>query len=252
MAGRPLDTPERRSGFRKDLTAAVCRIVDKSVQDAYRQEIQNRFDAMFGARPASVTAGQGKIGQWGSKGLKGRPGTPPFVLGGDAVKQGLGNVRRMPYEILLAVVVNHPELLHRHGEALAMLHFSGGSLDKLRAAVIDLAARHPQLDSGQLQNHLRDLGFSAALDGLMARTGSSKFTLPSAGVAQAEEGLLHVMAMLREQEVDAELKDAARALTEDMSDENLARFEAARQLKLEAESRRNDLDRDDLGLIFKP
>jgi hypothetical protein len=96
------------------------------------------------------------------------------------------------------------------------------------------------------------LGFSATLDGLMARTGSSKFTLPSAGVALAEEGLLHVMAVLREPEVDAELKAAARALSEDMSEENLARFEAARQLKLEVESRRNDLDRDDPGLIFKP
>lgn len=252
MAGRSLDTPERRSGFRKDLSAAVGRIVDKSVQDAYRQEIQNRFDAMFGNRPASGAGGQNKVGQWGSKGLKGKPGAPPFVLGGDAAKQGLGGMRRMGVETVMATVVNHPELLHRHSEALAALHLAGGVLDKLRAAVIDLAARNPQLDSGQLQNHLRDLGFSAALDGLMARTGSSKFTLPSAGVAQAEEGLLHVMAVLREPEVDAELKAAARALTEDMSEENLARFEAARQLKLEVESRRNDLDRDDSGLIFKP
>ncbi len=257
LAGRPLDTPERRSGFRKDLVQAVGRIVDKSVQDAYREEIHNRFDALFGRRPAADgrgqgAIGQGKIGQWAAKGLKGRPGTPPFMLGGDAAKQGLGGMRRMGVETVMATVINHPELLHRHSEALAALHLAGGPLDNLRAAVIDLAARHPQLDSGQLQNHLRDLGFSAALDGLMARTGSSKFTLPSAGVAQAEEGLLHVMAVLREPEVDAELQAAARALAEDMSDENLARFEAARQLKLEVESRRNDLDRDDLGLIYKP
>ena len=252
LAGRPLDTPERRSGFRKDLAVAIGRIVDKSVQDAYRQEIQNRFDAMFSNRPAAGSRVQNKVGQWGAKGLKGKPGAPPFVLGGDAAKQGLGGMRRMGAETVMATVVNHPELLHRHNEALAALHLPAGMLDKLRAAVIDHAARHPQLDSDQLQNHLRDLGFSATLDGLMARTGSSKFTLPSAGIALAEEGLLHVMAVLREPEVDAELKAAARALSEDMSDENLARFEAARQLKLEVESRRNDLDRDDPGLIFKP
>ncbi|HAK62037.1 MAG TPA: DNA primase, partial [Alphaproteobacteria bacterium] len=44
LADRPLDTPERRAGFRKDLSAAVSRIVVKSVAEAYRQEVQRRLD----------------------------------------------------------------------------------------------------------------------------------------------------------------------------------------------------------------
>ena len=44
LADRPLDTPERRAGFRRDLAEAVARIADKSVADAYRQEIYRRLD----------------------------------------------------------------------------------------------------------------------------------------------------------------------------------------------------------------
>src|SRR5262249_32103048 len=151
---------------------------------------------------------------------------------------------------------NHPDLVHRHGEAVALLHFpgelpvndstydSGGNpsdpglsadLDKLRGAIIDLAARFPRLDAAALQNHLRDQGFSAVLDGLVARTADYRFTLRSADPPSAEEGLLHVMAVLREPDILAELAEAAAALINSMTDENLARFEAAQRLALEAE-----------------
>jgi DNA primase len=106
----------------------------------------------------------------------------------------------LPYESILATVINHAELLHRHSETLAAQAFPAGQLDKLKCAIIDHAARSPRLDSEELQNHLRSLGFSAALDGLLARTGSSKWTLPTAGLDQAEAGLLHVMGVLRERD----------------------------------------------------
>ncbi|HNW33636.1 MAG TPA: hypothetical protein PKM25_01795, partial [Candidatus Ozemobacteraceae bacterium] len=71
------------------------------------------------------------------------------------------------------------------------------------------------------------------------------------GLAQAEAGLLHVMAILRETEMTVELEAAARALEEDMSQENLDRFQAAQQQKLEAESRRRDLDLAEFDPLFK-
>ena len=51
LADRPLDTPERRAGFRRDLAEAVGRIADKSVQDAYRQEAHRRLDELFRPQP---------------------------------------------------------------------------------------------------------------------------------------------------------------------------------------------------------
>jgi hypothetical protein len=157
----------------------------------------------------------------------------------------------LPYESILATVINHAELLHRHSETLAAQAFPAGQLDKLKCAIIDHAARSPRLDSEELQNHLRSLGFSAALDGLMARTGSSKWTLPTAGLDQAEEGLLHVMGVLRERnEVRGEIDEAALRLQESMTDEDWERMRSRQIEVLEGESRRNDLDRDTPGRLL--
>ncbi len=57
LADRPLDTPERRAGFRSDLAEAVARIADKAVADAYRQETHRRLDDLF--RPQPKPAFQG-------------------------------------------------------------------------------------------------------------------------------------------------------------------------------------------------
>jgi len=286
LAERPLDTPERRSGFRRDLFAAVNRIADKAVQEAYRQDIQGRLDALF-ARPRDAAGGRQKAGTWtprpafdtlpnaGMGRNQPRWSRPAHLaeLGGADARGGLASTQRLPYEKILVTLINHPDLIHRHGEAVALLHFpaapangqedgtSDGSetgplgttadLDKVQAAIIDLAARYPQLDAVALQNHLRDLGFSAVLDTLLARTADYRFTLRSADPLFAEEGLLHVMAVLREPDIRAELAEAAAALSESMTEENLARFEAAQRLALEAESRRRDIDRDAFGQVMK-
>jgi DNA primase len=164
---------------------------------------------------------------------------------------GVGGLKLMPFELVLAAVVNHPELLDRHCESLALLHFPAGQLDKLKAAIIDHAARSPRLESRELQNHLRGIGFSAALDGLMARTGSNRDIRPAAELADAERTLLHVMGVLREHnEVRDEIGEAALRLQQSLdegapgTEEDWERLRSRQIELLEGESRRNDLDRD--------
>jgi len=296
MAERPLDTPERRSGFKRDILAAVGRVADKSIQDAYRQDMLERFDGLFRRRREGETTKGGDRGRTFVRSGRANFDQLPNVgmgrnlprwsraahlaeMGGEDARGGLAGTRRLPYEKVLATLLNHPDLIHRHGEAVALLHFPGstvsagpdfspdmtgmtaaetlgnagsaGELDKLQGAIIDLAARFPRLDATALQNHLRDQGFSAVLDGLLARTADYPFTLRSADPQSAEEGLLHVMAVLREPDILAELAEAAAALTNSMTDENWARFEAAQRLALEAESKRRDIDRDAFGRVVK-
>jgi len=116
LADRPLDTPERRAGFRRDLAEAVGRIADKSVQDAYRQETHRRLDDLFRSQPKpAFQAGSGQFGgQFG--GQKGRfPGRQvPMPVGGEAAKRGVANIQRTPYELILLTLVNHPDLIGRH------------------------------------------------------------------------------------------------------------------------------------------
>jgi DNA primase len=250
LADRPLDTPERRAGFRRDLSEAIGRIADKSVAEAYRHEIHRRLDDLF--RPQPKPGFQGPSSQFGGQRAKFPWGQPPMALGGDAAKRGVTNVQRAPYELILVTLVNHPDLISRHCETVGEVEFPRGELDSLKGAIIDLAAGQPHLDSMGFRNHLSDLGFAKTLDALVARTGHMRFTLPSADVVSAEEGLLHVIGMLREKlSVKPELTATAQALESAMAnpgnpDEEtsaLTRFEAARQMALEGESQRRDLDR---------
>ena len=251
LADRPLDTPERRAGFRRDLAEAVGRIADKSVQEAYRQETHRRLDELF--RPQPKPAFQGNPGQFGGQKAKfpGRFGAP-MPVGGEAAKRGVANIQRTPYELILVTLVNHPDLISRHCEMVGEVAFPRGDLDSLKGAIIDLAAGQPHLDSKGFRNHLNDLGFAGTLEALIARTGHMRFTLPSADMKSAEEGLLHVIGLLREKlSVKPELSATAQALESAMANPGdptaetsaLTRFEAARQMALESESQRRDLDR---------
>jgi DNA primase len=250
QADRPLDTPERRAGLRKDLAEAVGRIADKSVAEAYRQEVQRRLDELFRPRPKpGFQAASGQLGAQGSR-FPGRQ--PPTLMGGEAARRGTANIQRTPYELILMTLVNHPELIGRHCETVGEVAFPRGELDSLKGAIIDLAAGQPDLDSKGLRNHLKDLGFAGTLEALIARTGHMRFTLPSTELNSAEEGLLHVIGLLRERlSVKPEVTATAQALQSAMAQpdnptaENsaLSRFEAARQMALDGESQRRDLDR---------
>jgi hypothetical protein len=88
-----------------------------------------------------------------------------------------------------------------------------GQLDKPLAAIIGHAARPQRLDKGALQNYLRDLGFSAALGGLRRGPAAVKEPFRRPALARAEEGLLHVMGVLRERdEVRTGFESSARRL----------------------------------------
>ena len=256
--GRTLDTPERRAGLKKDTEELVRLIKNDDVRAEYRRELITWFQEgvqrpALGKRPRFERL----------QGLKTPSGTivstfewrflPTYmqVVGGEAARLGLADVKRLPFRTMLAVLINHPDLLHRHGEAVALIPIPDRQLDKLKEALLDLASRQPDLDVDDVRNHLVDLGFSAVIETLVRHSGNMRFALPSAGVPQAEAGLLHVMAIMREPEIEVELEMAARALKEDMSQENLDRFQAAQEQKFEVESRRRDLDLADTEHLFK-
>jgi len=96
-------------------------------------------------------------------------------------------------------------------KGLAAEALRAGQLDKPEAAIIDQPARSQRLDSGALQNHLRDLGFPPP--SVLCGAHRQQLRNPSAGrrLARAEEGLLHVMGVLRERyEVRTEFERGAR------------------------------------------
>jgi DNA primase len=247
LADRRLDTPERRSGLRRDLKEVVRRIGERTVAQSYDQEFEARLNRLF----APASAPTGTRGSLASPRL--RPGAN---LGGEGARRGVAGLKRAPYELILATLINHPELIHAHCEAIGELEFPDGELDRVKRAVIDHAARQPRLELPGLRNQLIEQGFSEFLGSLGARTGQNRFTLPTADPAAAEAGLLHIIGMLRERDqLRPELKASAGALGEAMgagagageAQAALEKFEQLRRLALEGESRRTDVDRMPVG-----
>src|SRR5215470_3727867 len=174
LAVSPPDTPERRAGFRQRLRERARRIAERTVQGDYQSEIDRRLAIAFAA-PAERQNFPGP-----SRRPPGRGQRPLPQVGGMAARQGVRGLERQPEEIVLALLVNHPQLAVAHSETLAALDFRAGSLDKLRRAIIDLAAVHPDLDSQSFQRHLTQKGFADSLQTLLLRTKDRKFTLPTA------------------------------------------------------------------------
>jgi DNA primase len=241
VLGRNFDTPERRAGLRQEIRERLSRIADRPVQEAYRAEFDRRLDQFFGLGSAPRPRFMGE-----------RPGDrrrfgPPQALGGEAARQPSPDNLRLQGEVILATLINHPLLVAPRLEALAHLVLPVGQLDKLRQAIIDHAARHPDLEPEALKDHLTTQGFAAILPDLFRRAGISRFTLSSASTETAAEGLDHVLGLLRERAMQQEADVAARQFGEALTGETQARFEAARDLALEGESRRRDIDGPEQG-----
>ncbi len=259
--GRRLDTPERCAALEKALRTAVGRIADDSVRSHYGRAIRERLDALFGrgggaARPRGPQdRGRGGWGRqdWGRReglprGGYARPGPPrmaapgpriPDPLGRDA--EGLGERRE---RLLVAIVINRPELLARVEEEFAAAPLSSPELDRLRRAILEIAIRAPDLDSAGLKDHLSTQGFSPTIERLSAplhwseRRLEDKYLRADVPLSELERGWRHVLACHSLTVLEREVHALGRALGENMTDENFARLTA---LKREIERRKREI-----------
>jgi DNA primase len=120
-------------------------------------------------------------------------------------------------------------------------------LDKIRQCIIDLAAHQPDLDSETLKDHLSSQGFGSVLPDLLRRAAINRFTKASAALEDAATGLDDALQSLKGTADRDEMEQAARRLGEELTGEAQARFEAARDLALDGESRRRDIDGPEFG-----
>ncbi|MGH6946047.1 MAG: hypothetical protein ACREDZ_01860, partial [Kiloniellales bacterium] len=140
-------------------------------------------------------------------------------------------------EVLLAALINHPELLLERAEILAEAALAMADLDRLLRALIDVMARQPELDSEGLKCHLTEQGFARLLADLVRGEVyvHGRFAAPDSAPAAAAEGVAHLLALNRQRRASAELLAAGAELAESMTEETLARLEAKRLALREGE-----------------
>ncbi len=258
--GRRLDTPERQAGLVATLDEQVRMIADEAVRKAYREAINGRIRTAFGYG-AWGTAGPGPRAWAGGRGRRwpdrhrrapgaGRFGRDRGPRSGNLAASGLGArqapgfLRRRQEQVLLAALVNHPAQIAENAEELASVELGSPDFCDFCRALVDLAARDPDLDTEAVNRHLSGQGFTGLLRDILHADVyvHGRFARPDASPDEARNGVQDVLEGYRRRQAALEAEEAGRHLAEAMTDEALARLEAKQRLIRQGESRLDELD----------
>ncbi len=213
----PLDTPERRAGLERRLTALAKRIADPAVAGEYTRELRQRSrehlwqqrggasgqaKRNFGGKASAPSQDWRVREQAGMRGNKGRPPlVPPRAQAREELLRNTltrqhGDPGLNREALILRTLINHPFLLDELAEELGTVTFTNSMLSTMRDSILSLhAIRHP-LDSGAITTHLSASGHNDAL-GLIARAithRSDRFCETGAAEDRVRMGLRDALA----------------------------------------------------------
>ncbi len=224
-ADRRFETPEAKAGLKAALDARVDQIADRTVQGYYRGEVGQRINALFWnqrrqERPAA--------GGW-TAGRPFRPGAPRPVTAPPEPPRRPKSASHRWQRLLLATLINHPQLLGEFHETLALTDMTDPGLDDLRHALIVHAGGQTGAEQGggtaDVRARLVALGFQGVLDEILdpGTYQNHRFSAPGAGLAEARRGLADGYATFCRIRIGRELVEAGKRLAQDGSERNLSR-----------------------------
>ncbi|WP_292050724.1 MULTISPECIES: DNA primase [unclassified Brevundimonas] len=161
VEAEPLDTPERKAGLKGRLRAAAGAVQDKDLAEQYRRDLFDRFDALFprqqNARPQGASGGYGERRKWGSAALQGQ------TVEGQRAMQALSRSIEPVAAALVHGVIEDPERLDDHMEAIARYGFGDPALSDLAKELVRLRFSGRSLDSAALRRHLASSGYDVLM-----------------------------------------------------------------------------------------
>jgi DNA primase len=240
--GRAVDSPEARAGLQAALDERVGTINDRTVQSLYRDEMRRRFYDKFRARPAFQQPFQGRqggAGRFGGRNFRQPRNTDPPP---DYQRSRPRPAREGRERVLLATMLNHPELFEEFGEALGEVQFLAQPLDLLRQAVVSVLVEHPGLDAAALGSHLTSKGFSDLEDAVGAASFLYAFARAEATLDQARRGWADVWGQTYCDHIRSERQEATQSLARDLNMDNWSRLKALQEAEAGAAEFDDDPD----------
>jgi DNA primase len=251
--GHQFDTPERRAALEARINQITASIGDDSVRKYYRQDFASRIAQAFAPaqipRGAYQPRGRGQQEGWRDRAGGNRPrngfaprpepgsrNTPYVVvsqqLAGSALHRGARTMVPRREALILQAALNHPWLLHDHLEELSQLEFRHPDGEKLKGALIDVAAHAAALDPEALRKELAARGLAE----VMARVAAA-ITTPSVWGARADAAAEDVLvtwqqlvALQRKRNsLVREVMEAEQAFNQDYTDRNYLRLKDANE-----------------------
>jgi DNA primase len=230
--GQLFDTPERRAALERRLRELVGLIADEPLRRHYREAMEARLAGLFGSGRRPPYAGPARTGDRARRRPFGDPG-PRLGVASEPLPgpPPAGAAREAPRDVaILAIAINHPDLLARHAEEIAALEFANRRLAALRDRLLDLAA---EPDAAALAGALTAAGLGEERDRILrlaAKGPDWRLLKPEAPESDVELVLRQSLALHRRaRALNKELKLAEKALAEDFSEQNFARLRDIRE-----------------------
>jgi DNA primase len=226
--GGVFDTPEKRAELEKSLRELTGRIKDESVRFHYQQEMRDRVQTFFGARPQGQRGPRGDFRKPGP----GRPGAAEARM---AVTESLarsalvkGGAMPIREATIVVALFSHPVLIDENYDLIEMLDLSHPGLTRLHGALLDGLA-HGAHDRESLTatvetGDLASLWEQAKTMVLRVRGWPA---LETAALDDARDAFAQALHLHRSQRtLHRELKAAEVALASDSTEENFNRLVA--------------------------
>jgi DNA primase len=144
---------------------------------------------------------------------------------------GTQAVERRRQEVLVALVLAHPDLLDGHVEEFAGLTLTAPDLDKLRREILNVHAANFGLDAASLQHHLSNHGFVRDVERLLGQQvlAHTQFAEPT-DRETTRLGWLQALSLWRNHlERAQELEAAVRRFETDPTEASWARITALQE-----------------------
>ncbi|HZQ14224.1 MAG TPA: DNA primase [Pseudolabrys sp.] len=247
--GHQFDTPERRAALEARLNEIAASIGDEAVRKYYRQDFNARLSQFFAPPQGQRREPRGPGQNWRERGQRRdwppRNGLParsaagkpaPYVvvsnqMASSAVMRGPRSTVPLREALILQAALNHPWLLHDHLEELSQLEFRHAEAERLKGALIDIAAHSAShaaaLDPAALQAELAGRGLAETAARIAASITSASVwgARPEAAAADVLVTWAQLVALHRQWHLLAkELRDAEQALGQDASEANYLRL----------------------------
>ena len=206
VAGKPIDTPERKAAIEAHIRHRVAQIGDTTVRERYKRDYQNRLWRLFHPpRSKQVFWGKGT-----------GPGPGANTAPGLKMRDKSVALKGIEHEQLklLAALVHCPDIQDRVGERLGEMQFADAMLDNLRRRLLTHLIDDPGLDSVRLLDHLRKAGSDPGLVDKLTHPAMVRFVRADKGPACVLEVWESTYATLKRPEVEREWHNAALELSE--------------------------------------
>ena len=148
LGGRPVATPEARASMEDRLKRHARRIEDPTVRGHFLSAFKDRLWKRFRQAPAGPT--------------------PSAVVEADAGPGTVIDAGARREQVMLALVLKHPEIFDEVGEALGAMTLSKGGNERLRQGMIDVLSNSPGLESAALVSRLHIEGFAQDVERVLA------------------------------------------------------------------------------------